>query len=113
MTLVSFFQLIRWKNLLMIASIQLLFKYVYFPVFIIDTALDLIHFLILVLATVCIAGAGNIINDIYDVEADLINKPNKMLVTKAIGKKQASILFLLHLELSWYTFRFVHIILCQ
>lgn len=89
MTLVSFFQLIRWKNLLMIASIQLLFKYIYFPVFLIDTVLDLPHFLMLVLATICIAAAGNIINDIYDVEADLINKPGKMLVTKAISKKQA------------------------
>jgi len=103
MTLVSFFQLIRWKNLLMIASIQLLFKYVYFPVFIIDTTLDLFHFLILVLATISIAAAGNIINDIFDVEADLINKPQKMLVTKAISKKQAYYVY--------YTLNFLSILL--
>jgi len=103
MTFVSFFQLIRWKNLLMIASIQLLFKYVYFPVFIIDNTLDQFHFLILVLATISIAAAGNIINDIYDVEADLINKPQKMLVTKAISKKQAYYFY--------YTFNLLGILL--
>ncbi len=110
MSLVSFFQLIRWKNLLMIAAIQLLFKYVYFPAFNITTTLDTIHFLLLILATLSIAAAGNIINDIQDIEADKINKPQKLLVTKLISKKQATNLYslmnvigiLLGLYISYY-----------
>ncbi len=93
MSLSSFLQLIRWKNLLMIAAIQLLFKYIYFPVFNIATALDHLHFFLLILATLCIAAAGNIINDIQDVEADKINKPQKLLVTKLVSKKQATRLY--------------------
>ena len=93
MSLTVFFQLIRWKNLLMIAAIQLLFKYVYFPAFNISNILDPIHFVLLIIATLSIAAAGNIINDIQDVEADIINKPQKLLVTKRITKKQATNLY--------------------
>ena len=51
--------------------------------------------MILILATVCIAAAGNIINDIYDIEADKVNKPSKLLVTKSISKKQADFLYII------------------
>ncbi len=90
MSLPFFLQLIRWKNLLMIAGIQLLFKYIYLPSFGIATVLDPLHFGILILATLGIAAAGNIINDIQDIEADIINKPNKVLITKQISKKIAT-----------------------
>lgn len=103
MSLSSFLQLIRWKNLLMIAAIQLLFKYVYFPAFNITTYLDHSHFFLLILATVYIAAAGNIINDIQDVEADKINKPQKVLVTKHISRKQATSFY--------YLFNFIGILL--
>ena len=78
MNLSTFLKLIRWKNLLMIACIQILFKYVYFPTFAVTTSLSNINFFFLVLATVTIAAAGYIINDIYDIEADKINKPKKV-----------------------------------
>ncbi len=81
-------QLIRWKNLVMIVCIQLLFKYVYFPVFSVATSLSNFDFSILLFATIAIAAAGYIINDIYDVEADKINKPNKVIIDKKISKKQ-------------------------
>ncbi len=84
----AFLQLIRWKNLVMIVCIQLLFKYIYFPVFSVATTLSNLDFSILLLATVTIAAAGYIINDIYDVEADKINKPNKVIISKKFSKKQ-------------------------
>ena len=93
MTLSSFFQLVRWKNLVMIALIQILFKYVYFPSFSVDTALSNFTFTILVFTTLIIAAAGYIMNDIYDVEADKINKPTKVLVSRKISKKQANFLY--------------------
>ena len=93
MTLGSFLQLVRWKNLVMLGLIQILFKYVYFPAFSVDTALSNLNFAVLIFTTLIIAAAGYIINDIYDVEADKINKPTKVLVTRKITKKQANFLY--------------------
>lgn len=90
-------QLIRFKNLFMIAFIQCLLKYVFFtlPQFQnIPTALNTTNFTLLVLATICIAAAGYIINDIYDVEADSVNKPNKVFINKGISENMANNLFM-------------------
>ena len=95
MKVTAFFRLIRWKNLLMIALIQLLFRFVYFPEFSVATTLHNFTFFMLVLATLFIAAAGYIINDIYDVEADRINKPSKVFITEAIPPKKAYLLYYL------------------
>lgn len=92
-------RLIRFKNLFMIAFIQCLLKYVFFalPQFQsaqLTTALSATNFTLLVLATICIAAAGYIINDIYDVEADNINKPNKVFINKGISEDMANNLFM-------------------
>jgi len=89
MNLIAFLQLIRWKNLLMITFIQILFKYVYFPVFSVDVALTNFDFIILTIATLTIAAAGYIINDVFDVKTDKINKPNKVVIDKIISRKKA------------------------
>jgi 4-hydroxybenzoate polyprenyltransferase len=73
----------------MIASIQILFKYIYFPTFDVATSLSNINFFFLVLATITIAAAGYIINDIYDLEADKINKPKKVFLVENINIKLA------------------------
>jgi 4-hydroxybenzoate polyprenyltransferase len=92
--MISFLNLIRWKNLLMIATAQLLIKYALFDSFGIKTSLDTLGITLLILATVCIAAAGNIINDIYDVETDFINKPEKLIIGKTISEKTAYNLFI-------------------
>ena len=43
-------------------------------------ALNTFQFALLVIATLSIAAAGNVINDIHDVKADAINKPTKVIV---------------------------------
>lgn len=60
-----------------------------FQSFGVDVSLDHFDFLLLVLATVSIAAAGNIINDIYDVEIDRINKPHKMIIGKSFTERAA------------------------
>jgi 4-hydroxybenzoate polyprenyltransferase len=90
----SILNLIRWKNLLMIALVQVLIKYALLVPFGVMTALNGFGFSLLVLATLCIASAGNIINDIYDVETDMVNKPDKVIVGKTISEKQANNLFI-------------------
>ncbi|WP_445734110.1 geranylgeranylglycerol-phosphate geranylgeranyltransferase [Mariniflexile sp.] len=86
--------LIRWKNLLMIAMVQLLIKYALLEPFGVETSLDTLGISLLILATICIAAAGNIINDIYDVETDFINKPDKLIIGKSISEKTAYNLFI-------------------
>ncbi|RLD30192.1 MAG: prenyltransferase [Bacteroidetes bacterium] len=90
----SFLKLIRWKNLLLIALIQVLIKYALFQPFNVDVTLNGFGFSLLVIATLCIAAAGNIINDIYDIDTDLINKPEKVIVSKSISEPKAFNLFL-------------------
>lgn len=50
---------------------------------------DQIDFFLLVFSTVLIAAAGNIINDYFDVKADRINKPEKLIITKHISRRWA------------------------
>ena len=89
-----FLNLIRWKNLLMIALIQCLIKYALFTPFGVTMALNTFSFTLLVIATVCIAAAGNVINDIYDIETDFINKPHKIIIGKQISEKIAYNIFI-------------------
>ncbi|WNH09770.1 geranylgeranylglycerol-phosphate geranylgeranyltransferase [Thalassobellus suaedae] len=91
----SILNLIRWKNLLMIASVQLLIKYALLEPFGVSTTLNALGIFLLILATIFIAAAGNIINDIYDVETDLVNKPEKLIVGKTISEKTAYTLFII------------------
>jgi 4-hydroxybenzoate polyprenyltransferase len=93
--MIHFLKLVRWKNLLLIALVQLLIKYALFPSFQATTALNDFQFTILLLATLFIAVAGNIINDIYDIETDLVNKPNRIIVDKHISEKAAFNLFII------------------
>jgi len=93
MQLKDYLNFFRWKNLLMIILIQLIIKYVLFQKFELSTSLDNLHFSVLILATICIAIAGYIINDVQDIEGDKINKPNKVLVGKKISVSSGNNLF--------------------
>jgi 4-hydroxybenzoate polyprenyltransferase len=90
----NYLNLVRYQNLLFIALAQVLLKYSLFETLGVAMALTDFHFGLLVLATVCIAAAGNIINDIYDVEIDKINKPNKVLIGTKLSEQQAHTLFI-------------------
>ena len=73
----------------MIALVQWLIKYTLLEPFGAQMALDGFGIFLLIFATICIAGAGNIINDIYDVETDLINKPERVIIGTHISEKVA------------------------
>ena len=94
MTLKDYFIFFRWKNVLMIILIQYLFKYVLFEKFDLLVSLNDFHFALLTLSTVCIAIAGYVINDIHDVKADIINKPEKLFIDRKIVRSTAHYLFL-------------------
>lgn len=94
MTPKDYFIFFRWKNILMILLIQYLFKYILFEKFKIQVSLDHLHFALLALSTAFVAIAGYIINDIQDVKADIINKPEKLFVDKKITRISAQNLFI-------------------
>ncbi|HHU34977.1 MAG TPA: UbiA family prenyltransferase [Bacteroidetes bacterium] len=99
----SFFRLIRWKNLLIIAITMVLMRYA-----IIDTLIGnikvslhgqgnniplslqfpLFDFIVLVFSTICIAAGGYIINDYFDIKTDLINK-GKVIVGTSMSRQRA------------------------
>jgi 4-hydroxybenzoate polyprenyltransferase len=89
----NFIKLIRWKNLLIIAFVQVLIKYALLEPSIemagLQTSLQPLGFAILVIATLSIAAAGYIINDVYDQKADQVNKPNDIIINKYISEKSA------------------------
>ncbi len=87
--MISFLKIIRYKNLLLIAVMQLVFLYGFLKAYNIPLALYDWQYFILVFATVCIAAAGYLINNIFDQETDLINKPDDVVVNKAISETNA------------------------
>ena len=48
-----------------------------------------LNFFLLVLSVVLIAAAGNIINDYFDVKADRVNKPERLIIDKYIKRRWA------------------------
>lgn len=95
MAVIAFLRLVRYPNLLMIILTQALVKYSLFEPFGIDTSLGDLQFWLLVISMICLAAAGNIINDLYDEAADRINKPHKKIIGKHISEKAAFYAYLL------------------
>lgn len=89
----AFLKLIRPINLLVIVLTMYGMRLFFLPymdqsAYHIPSSEPLDYFL-LVLSTVIIAGAGNIINDYFDVKADRINKPEKVIIGKFIKPRWA------------------------
>lgn len=89
--LIAFFRLIRWPNLLFIAITQFLFYYcIYVPLLLhFPTTADQFLFFILVISSVFIAAAGYIINDYFDIQIDIINRPERMVINRFIKRRWA------------------------
>lgn len=59
-----------------------------------DVSLSNFQFTLLILATVLIAAAGNLINDFYDIHIDRVNKPEQVLIGKSVSPKTANNLYI-------------------
>lgn len=113
--LAAFFKLIRWPNLVFIALTQFLFYFCILAPLLkraaAEVSIDEIRFSLLAIASVCIAAAGYIINDYFDVDIDQVNKPQKNVVDIIVSRRWAmlwhfvlsSIGVLLSLYISWTT----------
>ncbi|MEC5142602.1 geranylgeranylglycerol-phosphate geranylgeranyltransferase [Chitinophaga sp. 212800010-3] len=89
----AFFKLIRYPNLIYISLTQFLLQYcVVAPVLRSsgdEPSLTIQQFILLNLSTVLVAAAGYIINDYFDINIDIINKPDKMVLDKIISRRWA------------------------
>jgi 4-hydroxybenzoate polyprenyltransferase len=92
----AFFRLIRWPNLFFIVLTQMLFRYFILPFVYQENLpgyeqikLSETSFYLLVLASVCIAAAGYIINDYFDVNIDLVNKSSKVIIGTFVKRRVA------------------------
>ena len=93
--MISFLKLIRYQNLLMLAFMQLLFRYGFLKMQPIPLALSDLQYALLVLSTVLIAAGGYIINNIVDQNSDIDNKPNEVVVGKTISEKSAYTIYVI------------------
>lgn len=85
----KFLKLIRYKNLLLLAFMQVLFRYAFLKQQNIPLALADWQYGLLILSTVLLAAAGYVINNIYDVATDSINKPADVVIGKGISETTA------------------------
>lgn len=95
--MIAYFKLLRFQNLLFLAFSQyLMFEVVLFPIlqtFGFETVFESGSMTLLILATVLIAAAGNVLNDYFDVKIDLINRPDKVIVGNLIPRQATMIYY--------------------
>ncbi len=91
----AFLRLVRLPNLVMIAITQLLFYFSLVEPFYekrVNTFFEKSHFLLLIISSLLISAAGNIINDYFDRNIDEINKPEKKIIDKLIKRRWAIVM---------------------
>ncbi|AQG79800.1 geranylgeranylglycerol-phosphate geranylgeranyltransferase [Spirosoma montaniterrae] len=86
----GFLRLIRVQNLLIVVLTQFLAR-----IFLVGPKEDWLRLLtdrtiwLLSFATVCIAAAGYIINDYFDIKIDLVNKPKRVVIGRYLKRRVA------------------------
>ena len=85
----KYLKLIRYQNLLMLAFMQLVFRYLLLKQSYVDLALTDFNYILLVIATICIAAGGYVINNIMDQDTDEIAKPQNRVVGVSISETVA------------------------
>lgn len=91
--MIPFLKLIRSKNLFMVLLTMVLTKYALISSYLSQTSLTNLEFILLSLSVLLITAGGYIINDIFDIEVDKINKPEKVIVSDSISLKNAWIYY--------------------
>ena len=89
----AFFKLIRVRNLIFLAFIQLIMRQVILMPILQTYGFEIsqnnISIVLLIVATIFIAAGGYVLNDYFDVKIDRINRPDSVVVTNEISKRMA------------------------
>lgn len=95
----AFFKLTRWSNLLMIAIMMLLVHYCLMSPLLTSDVVSVMPskpaFLLLLISLVFIVAGGYVINDLFDVEIDKLNKPDKLIVSNVFTEKETKISYIM------------------
>lgn len=90
---IAWIKLIRLPNIIILAAIFILLHFgVYMPVYAsLNVAMPMNGWVfgVFVLSVCMIASGGNVINDYFDYQIDLINKPQKLIIEKWIPRQSA------------------------
>ena len=93
----SFFQLIRWQNLLFLTILLwTMEKWVAVPImatWMFPESMPAWVLALLILSVCLVAGGGYAINDYFDIKIDRINRPDQVLVTTVFSKQQTMRIF--------------------
>ena len=89
----KYLKLIRYQNLLLLALMQLIFRFGYLELINIPLSLWYWQYGLLIAATVLIAAGGYVINDIFDQETDLENHSKKTIIGNSITESKAYIIY--------------------
>ena len=91
--MIAIFRLIRFPNLVIIALLQSLIRYgLIIPIlqhYGYEPVLSDLRFGILVLASVCMAASGYVINDYFDIKIDRLNRPDRMVIDNGMNRREA------------------------
>ncbi|MBC8344204.1 MAG: geranylgeranylglycerol-phosphate geranylgeranyltransferase [Bacteroidetes bacterium] len=98
-TIMAYLRMFRYKNLLITILVQLM---VYFCLVKGSLLIPPKDLLLLIGGTVLIAAAGYVINDIYDLKADIINRPDTVLLVQRIKIKTALVIYITFNVLAFY-----------
>ncbi len=79
----TYLRLVRYPNLFIVILTLLL------PLLSKQLEINILYLSLLLVFTICIAAAGYVVNDIFDLEIDKINKPEKVIIGEKITEKQA------------------------
>jgi len=93
--IIAFLSLIRLQNLFIVALCQYFIRFAFTKTFLPFPALNDVEFFFFVFTTISIAASGYIINDIYDLETDKINKSGKLIIGEIIKAETAIIFYFL------------------
>ena len=89
----KYLKLIRYQNLLLLALMQLIFRFGYLELINIPLSLWYWQYALLIAATVLIAAGGYVINDIFDQETDFENHSKKTIIGNSISESKAYIIY--------------------
>jgi 4-hydroxybenzoate polyprenyltransferase len=87
--MLNLLKLIRYQNLLLIALMQLIFRYGFLKFQNVPLSLADWQYILLVISSICIAAGGVIVNAIFDQETDFENRPDSVIVGRHITESKA------------------------
>ncbi len=89
----AYLRLVRWPNLAIIGLIFLLLRFGllegFYGTTILRSCLEGMHWWLMAVATILIAASGNVVNDIFDQDIDLENRPDRRIIGPLITEDAA------------------------